>query len=101
MFNHPVRPAGVRGRLKVSRNDKSLSVNIISTSHDQPPGLIFAQDVRPEAPITIEITPSLRPAAGTKATTAPARDLGRCVRLKHAGSAQADRAATRRPTLRP
>lgn len=34
VFNHPVRPAGVRGRLKVSRNDKPLSLNIISTNHD-------------------------------------------------------------------
>ncbi|MGI4883653.1 MAG: alpha-2-macroglobulin family protein [Janthinobacterium lividum] len=71
VFNYPVRPADVRSRLKVSQDGKPLAVNLISAEPDQTLGLSFAQDVRPGAPITVEIAPGLRPAAGTKATTAP------------------------------
>ncbi|TPG72371.1 alpha-2-macroglobulin family protein [Hymenobacter nivis] len=71
LFNYPVRPADVRSRLKVSQDGKPLAVNLISAEPDQTLGLSFAQDVRPGAPITIEIAPGLRPATGTKATTAP------------------------------
>lgn len=34
MFNYSVRPADVRGRLKVSQDSKPLAVNIISTKPD-------------------------------------------------------------------
>lgn len=71
VFNYPVRPADVRGRLRVSRGDKSLDANIIITKHGQTLGLSFAQDVRPGAPITTEITPGLRPATGIQATITP------------------------------
>ncbi|AWM34794.1 alpha-2-macroglobulin [Hymenobacter nivis] len=71
VFNYPVRPADVRSRLKVSQDGKPLAVNLISAEPDQTLGLSFAQDVHPGAPITFEIAPGLRPAAGTKATTAP------------------------------
>ncbi|AMJ64652.1 alpha-2-macroglobulin family protein [Hymenobacter sp. PAMC 26628] len=70
VFNYPVRPADVRTRLKVTQDGKPLAVNLISAEPDQTLGLSFAQDVRPGAPITVEIAPGLRPATGTKATTA-------------------------------
>ncbi|WP_083325643.1 alpha-2-macroglobulin family protein [Hymenobacter coccineus] len=70
VFNYPVRPADVRARLKVTQDGKPLAVNLISAEPDQTLGLSFAQDVRPGAPITVEIAPGLRPATGTKATTA-------------------------------
>ena len=71
LFNYPVRPADLRPRLKVSQDGKPLAVNLISAEPDQTLGLSFAQDVRPGAPITIEVAPGLRPANGTVATTAP------------------------------
>jgi uncharacterized protein YfaS (alpha-2-macroglobulin family) len=68
-FNYPVRPADLRPLLRVSQDGKPVAVEIIAAEPDRTLGLSFTQEAQPGSPLTIEIAPGLRPAAGDKPTT--------------------------------
>ncbi len=69
VFNYPVRPADLAGRLKLTQDGQEVPATVVATETDKIIGLTLPGSVRTDMPLNVAIAPGLRPAAGRKATT--------------------------------
>ena len=71
VFNYPVRPSDLRPKLKITQNGQPVAFELSAAEPDKLLAVSFTQDVRPGAPLEIEIAPGLNAVAGDRPTTAP------------------------------
>ena len=71
VFNYPVRPSDLRPRLKITQDGQPVPFELSAVEPDKLLAVSFPQDVRPGAPLQVEIAPGLNAVAGERPTTQP------------------------------
>ncbi|WP_375416470.1 alpha-2-macroglobulin [uncultured Hymenobacter sp.] len=75
VFNYPVRPADLRPRLEISQDGRPVAFELSAAEPDKLLAVTFAQDVRPGAPLQVEVAPGLSAVAGGRPTSLPLSQL--------------------------
>lgn len=71
VFNYPVRPADLRPRLKITQDGQPVPFELSAAEPDKLLAVTFMQEVRPGAPLQVEVAPGLSAVAGGRPTALP------------------------------